>query len=190
MNNKYYTHWRGLEDDDYLLNIMNNLDDNLLNRINSNDIWQLNNTKHYRMVINYLYNTSVFNEEYSRVWYGIHNTTSFELRTVCALWFFSLILQIVYWNLLNLNVLNLTFRQYNNIIDIWNFYYLFHLTCLPITLYMKEHVWFGGVISLLLDYTFIYQYLVIPRLNKTMRLLIWINIVWLMQYNYFVFSLK
>lgn len=182
MNNRYYTHWRGLEDDDYLINLINNNE--------NEDLWNLRNTKHYKVSIEYLYNTSIFDEEYSRVWYNTHNTTSFELRTICALWFFSLILQILYWNLLNLNILNLTFRQYSNIIDIWNFYYLFHLICLPITMSMREHVWFGGVISLLLDYTFIYQYLVIPRLNNTMRLLIYINIIWLIHYNYFVFSLK
>lgn len=185
MNSRYYTHWRGLEDDDYLINLLNNIDKN-----NKGDLWNLRNTKHYKLSVEYMYNTSIFDEEYGRVWYNTHNTTSFELRTICALWFFSLILQIVYWNLLNLNVLNLTFRQYSNIIDIWNFYYLFHLTCLPITMFMREHVWFGGVITLLLDYTFIYQYSVIPKLNKTMRLLIYINFIWLIHFNYFVFSLK
>jgi hypothetical protein len=185
MDNRYYTHWRGLEEDDYLINLIDSRNDD-----KEVDLWNLKDINQYKIHINYLYNTSIFDKEYSRVWYGVHNTTSFELRTICALWFFSLILQIVYWNLLNLNVLNLTFRQYNNIIDIWNLYYLLHLICLPITISMRDHVWFGSVVALLLDFAYISQYVVIPRLNKTMRLLIWINIVWLIHYNYFVFSLK
>ena len=191
MNNKYYTHWRGLEDDDYLLNMMNNVDDKLINRINNNnDIWQLNNNKHYRIVINYLYNTSIFDEEYARVWNNLHNTTTLDIRTVCAFWFIAIILQVIYWNLMNLNVLNLSFRQYSLIMDKWNLYYLLHMISFPITLSMREHVWFGGVITLLLDWVFVSQYLEIPRLNNVIRLMLFINTLWLIHFNYFVFSLK
>ena len=148
------------------------------------------NNKHYKIVINYLYNTSIFDEEYARVWNNLHNTTTLEIRTVCAFWFIAIILQVIYWNLMNLNVLNLSFRQYSSIMDKWNLYYLLHIMSFPITLSMREHVWFGGVITLLLDWVFVSQYLEIPRLNNVIRLMLFMNTLWLIHFNYFVFSLK
>ena len=185
MDGKYYTSWRSLEDDDYLINLINSRNDE-----NERDLWNLENTKHYKLSLEYLYNTSIFDREYSKVWYYTHNTTSFQLRTVCALWFFSLVLQITYWNLMNLNILNLNLREYINVNNYWSINYILHLFCFPLILCLREHVWIGIVIVLLLDITYINHCINLPRLNMITRIIILINICWLIHFNYFVFSLK